>query len=141
MTIEVERVASGAALEEALAIRLAVFVAEQGIPREVEIDAHDVPSACIHLLARVAGQPAGTLRVRMVDGAAKIERVAVRAEHRRRGVGLALMRRALAVAGDRPVRLHAQPDAAGFYERLGFRTIGGVFMEDGIPHVAMTLLR
>jgi len=125
---------------QAFAIRREVFVAEQGISEALEFDGLD---ACArHLLARRDGQPVGSLRLRFLEEGrvAKIERVAVRAAARRHKVGHALLQAALALARDagaNEARLHAQCTAQGFYARLGFAAGGPIFMEDGIPHVAM----
>ena len=38
------------------------------------------------------------------------------------------------------ILVDAQKQAAGFYEKCGFRVTSGEFLEEGIPHVAMELL-
>jgi len=129
-------------IEHARAIRRRVFVAEQGIGEALEFDAQDDQAR--HLLASVDGEPAGTLRVRLLEGGrvAKIERVAVLAAQRRHRVGRALMLAALDLAraqGGREARVHAQTAVQAFYAGLGFVAVGGVFEEDGIPHIAMRL--
>jgi ElaA protein len=126
-------------LEQALAIRRAVFVHEQGVTEALEIDGRDGDAR--HLLALRAGVPIGTLRVRWLEvgRVAKIERVAVLARERRGGVGLALLDAALAfaeVGGAQEARLHAQTIAQAFYAKRGFVAFGPTFEEDGIAHVA-----
>lgn len=137
----VVKLAEGPEREQAFAVRLAVFVDEQKVPAELEID--DFEAEAEHLLAFLDDRAIGTLRVRMIeDRHAKIERVAVLAEGRGLGIGLALLREALAMLRQRGcsrVRLHAQTHALGFYERLGFSAYGDVFDEDGIDHQAMTI--
>jgi ElaA protein len=138
--LEIVEVRSAAQLEQALAIRRAVFVLEQGVSLALEIDGRDDEAR--HLLARRAGAPIGTLRVRRLEGGrvAKIERVAVLAGERRGGVGLALLGAALSLAevgGAREARLHAQAVAQTFYAKLGFVASGPSFDEDGILHIAM----
>lgn len=122
-------------------IRTVVFVEEQGVPREAELDAHD--AAANHLLALVAGVPTGTMRWRAVaPGRVKLERVAVLAEARGRGVGAALVAEAMrqaGAAGAEEAVLHAQASAEAFYRRLGLVTEGPPFDEEGIPHVRMRL--
>jgi predicted GNAT family N-acyltransferase len=125
---------------QAFAIRREVFVVEQGISEALEFDGRD--AAARHLLACRAGQPVGSLRVRLLDygRVAKIERVAVRAAARRHKVGLALLQAALALAGAAGARgatLHAQDTVQAFYRHLGFVAYGPTFVEDGILHVAM----
>lgn len=117
-------------------LRMEVFVAEQGVPAELEIDAFD--PHCVHVLTRDAeGNAIGTGRL-LPDG--KIGRMAVRARVRRRGVGRAILAFLLAHArglNHRRVYLDAQLSALPFYERLGFTTEGEPFMEAGIPHQRM----
>jgi len=123
--------------QEALrAVRETVFVAEQGVPPELELDDED--PHCLHVLARdQAGRPIGTGR--MTDDG-HIGRVAVLAPWRGRGVGVALMQALLAEAARRGLErvwLNAQLSALAFYERLGFAAEGEVFMDAGIPHRRM----
>jgi predicted GNAT family N-acyltransferase len=140
--IAIQELRSTAEIERAIAIRLAVFVEEQGVVEALEIDGLD--SEARHLLASVDGEPAGTLRIRLLEDGrvAKIERVAVLAPQRRHRVGHALMAAALDLAraqGAHEARLHAQAVIQAFYARLGFVAIGGEFEEDGITHIAMRL--
>jgi predicted GNAT family N-acyltransferase len=140
--VAIVEVGSAEQLEQALAIRLAVFVEEQGVGRELEIDGRD--DAARHLLALRDGAPVGTLRVRWLDAGrtAKIERVAVLPGARGSKIGRALLQAALALAasaGAHAASLHAQTTVQGFYGKLGFVAFGPEFMEDGIAHIAMRL--
>ncbi len=139
-TTAIREARSPAELEQALAIRCAVFVAEQGVALALEIDGRDETAR--HLLALRRGEPVGTLRLRWLDGGrtAKIERVAVLAAARGQKVGQALMRAALELAtaeGAEHVALHAQTTVQAFYAGLGFVACGPEFVEDGILHIAM----
>ena len=125
-------------MQAAFELRFEVFVDEQGVPRELELDEFD-PGAT-HLVAILDHRVIGTLRLLEHDGAAKIGRVAVRAAARRTGVGTRLMEHAAAIAvgrGFAEIVLHAQVTVAGFYRRLGYVEEGDVFDEAGIPHIAM----
>ena len=137
-TVEVRR-ARPHELERCLAIRREVFVEEQGVPIDEEMDAHD--PACTHFLALSAGEVVGTARLRVTgDGRVKAERVAVRRRLRGAGVGRALMRALEDEArgrGQRELVLNAQLPVVAFYERLGYRAEGPEFLEAGIPHRAM----
>ena len=129
----VEWAAAGAALR---VVRRRVFVEEQNVPEELEWDDEDAIRR--HAVAIARGIPVGTGRL-LRDG--HIGRMAVLKEWRCRGVGSALMRCLLRLAGDAGhgvVRLHAQTHAVGFYEKHGFVAEGDEFMEAGIPHVVMT---
>lgn len=124
------------AREEASRIRFAVFVEEQKVPAEIELDEHD--AACLHALATDAsGRVVGTGRL-LPDG--HIGRMAVSREARGRGVGGAILE-ALAEAarrrGDREVVLNAQVHALAFYRAHGFVEEGPEFDEAGIAHRAM----
>jgi predicted GNAT family N-acyltransferase len=138
--LRVRRVRSAKELEEALAIRMRVFVKEQRVPLEIEMDEDDRRAR--HFLARVSGKPVGTARLVVSHGRAKIGRMAVLKRYRGAGVGKKLLRRAIAAAetlGGGYIYLHAQVPVLGFYERLGFRATGSVFDEAGIPHRKMVL--
>lgn len=140
--IEILEVRSRERLEQAFAIRRAVFVGEQGVSETLEIDGRDDEAQ--HLLALRDGDPVGTLRLRWVEGGrvAKIERVAVLPRARGVQVGRILIEAAVALARTARAEqalLHAQTVVQGFYARLGFVAFGPEFTEDGIPHVAMHL--
>jgi predicted GNAT family N-acyltransferase len=125
---------------EALALRMAVFVDEQGVPAALEVDAFE--EVAEHAVARLDGRIVGCLRWRRIgpDDAAKIERVAVRLEARGRGVARTLLRWLLARLdglGLGPLLLDAQVRAQGLYAGLGFRPEGAPFAEAGIPHQRM----
>ena len=125
-------------MREAFGLRYEVFVDEQGVPRELEVDLLD--ETATHLVTIHDGEVVGTLRMLEDDGAAKIGRVAVRATLRRNGIGARLMERAAAIAlgrGFAEIVLHAQVTVADFYRRLGYVEEGGLFDEAGIPHIAM----
>ena len=128
---------SAAERASALEIRARVFVEEQGVPAELERDAHD--AACTHLLATLHGQPVAAARYRRTSGGYKLERVAVLREQRGRGIGEALVRYALAALPGEGVYVHAQIGAVAFWERLGFAAEGDPFDEAGIAHRVMRL--
>ncbi|MCE2970721.1 MAG: GNAT family N-acetyltransferase [Burkholderiales bacterium] len=121
---------------EAAPIRFAVFVNEQKVPAEIEIDEWDEPS--LHAVARDAqGRAVGTGRL-LPDG--HIGRMAVLAQARGAGVG-SLLLTALAEAarerGHTEAVLSAQTHAIPFYRRHGFVEEGEVYDDAGIPHQLM----
>ncbi|MDS1269373.1 GNAT family N-acetyltransferase [Lipingzhangella sp. LS1_29] len=126
----------------AFAIRGAVFVAEQGVPVELEWDDADDADTTRQMLAWHATQPVGVGRIVLGPsaGAARIGRLAVLPSARGRGVGAALVRGLEDLARERGfgmVELHAQVQALGFYERLGYAVDGPEFDDAGIPHRRM----
>jgi ElaA protein len=138
LAIVISRVASEA--EQALAheIRRTVFVIEQGVPVEVEVDGKDGEAA--HFLAWVGARAVATARVRPTAKGHKLERVAVLASVRGRRVGEALIRHVLAaLPAHCTVYVHAQSSALGFWQRLGFVAEGPGFVEGGIDHRYMSL--
>jgi predicted GNAT family N-acyltransferase len=125
-------------MQEAFGLRYEVFVDEQGVPRELEVD--ELDAVATHLVAIHDHEIVGTLRILEHDGAAKIGRVAVRAALRGHGIGARLMEHAAAIALDRgfaEIVLHAQVTVAAFYRQLGYFEEGDLFDEAGIPHIAM----
>ncbi len=125
--------------ETLLAIRVAVFVEEQGVPLELEEDEHDARAS--HLLATLPEAGAvGTAR--LLDNG-HIGRMAVRAPWRSRGIGSALLQALIEHAHDRgtdELFLNAQCSAESFYQRFGFLAEGDVFDDAGIPHRRMRLI-
>jgi predicted GNAT family N-acyltransferase len=125
-----------AARADARRIRETVFVAEQGVPLEIELDEWDARSE--HAIAYDAGGAAIATGRLLPDG--HIGRMAVLREWRGKGVGGRLLAALIERARERGMRrlaLNAQTHAAPFYARFGFVVLGGEFMEAGIPHVAM----
>lgn len=120
------------------ALRYQVFVIEQGVPVELEIDGED-DTAC-HAVALIDNdQVIGTGRM-LASG--KIGRMAVRSDMRCQGVGRAVLdalineARTQGLAG---VSLGAQLSAIAFYQRAGFSCQGDVFIDAGIDHRQMVL--
>ncbi|MEX0319833.1 MAG: GNAT family N-acetyltransferase [Ruegeria sp.] len=113
-----------------------VFVEEQGVPAEIEVDTFDEDA--LHLLAFLDDEPVGTARVLFDGEVAKIGRVCVLPEARGTGLGAALIGHGVEVASARGrvrrVMLGARVRAMGFYEKLGFRACGPVYDSAGIAH-------
>jgi predicted GNAT family N-acyltransferase len=149
MTGTVSFVSTGAQMAAALHIRRRVFIEEQGVPEDIEVDAYDAAAAwnktAVHALLEVDGNPVATGRLLLGDGPAHnahIGRVAVLPQFRRRGLGRRLMlalqdkARELGYPG---ITLAAQLQAIPFYERLGYTPRGPVFLDAGIEHRWMDL--
>ncbi|WP_329121615.1 GNAT family N-acetyltransferase [Streptomyces sp. NBC_01353] len=135
--------------EACFAVRRDVFVVEQRVPQEIEYDRYD--ETAVHVLAvREDGLPLGTGRlIHGEDAVGKtgadtsvgsLGRLAVTKAARGLGVGVTLVRAiedAARARGLAAVDLHAQTQALGFYERLGYEAYGPEFQDAGIPHRAM----
>ncbi len=120
-------------------VRKAVFVAEQAVPLELEMDEYD--DIAVHFLLRDADQvPRATARLLDKHGRAKIGRVAVVKDSRGLGLGLKLMQFVMDEAkrrGFTEAVLDSQTYAIPFYERLGFVAEGDEFDDADIPHFLM----
>lgn len=120
-------------------VRFAVFVDEQRIDPDIEMDDRD--AQCEHVLAwDERGEAVGTGRIDFGAGG-KVGRVAVLARARRTGVGTVLMETLHELARSRggiaAVWCNAQLSAVPFYLGLGYRIVGDRFEEAGIDHVRM----
>ena len=129
-------------MARAYAIRRRVFIEEQHVPEEIELDADDAHA--FHALATLGGDAIGCGRMLdHGDGEVKIGRMAVMPQFRGTGVGRDILRfltdRARARGLSKAI-LHAQLTAEGFYLKEGFTPVGGVFDEAGIAHRKMEKL-
>jgi predicted GNAT family N-acyltransferase len=136
-------------LADALEVRRQVFIEEQHVPEDEEIDRFDddptTVDDCIHVLLRLDGVPIGTGRLMLDDPPeerAHIGRVAVLGDQRRTGAGRVVMEALQDEArrlGRPGITLSAQLHALPFYERLGYVARGDVFLDAGIEHRWMDL--
>ena len=121
--------------EDICAIRYEVFVDEQNVPEELEIDGLDGKAK--HVLTFVDDLPIGTGRI-LSDG--HIGRVAVLKNYRGLGIGKSIMKELIKCAQDmslEKVWLSSQWHAYSFYLDLGFVCVGEVYKEAGIEHIKM----
>jgi ElaA protein len=118
-------------------LRQQVFVVEQDCPYP-DLDGRDLEEATRHVvLLDEDDRVVGTLRVLDDGDWARIGRVVVAPAARGRGLAALLMDEAMALCGDREVRLDAQTGLTGFYAGYGFEVTGPEFDEDGVMHVPM----
>ncbi len=123
-------------------IRFTVFVREQGVPPEIELDPFDIDAKkCIHAAARDDdGNIIATGRLVLDEPIPRIGRMAVLKAWRGSGVGAALLDTLCGEVkrqGFAQVLVHAQTHAAPFYFKRGFLSHGTEFAEAGIPHLEM----
>lgn len=130
-------IAPGGDLTDASLIRRVVFIEEQNVSEEEEWD--ELDPLCDHLVLYVNGKPAATGRI-VWGEPVLLGRIAVLREHRGSGLGAEVVSRLVEkafAAGAGEVHLHAQIQARGFYEKLGFTAYGEEYEEAGIPHISM----
>jgi len=121
--------------EDICAIRYEVFVNEQNVPKELEIDGLDIEAK--HVLAFVDEVPIGTGRI-LSDG--HIGRVAVLKNYRGIGIGKSIMKDLIKWAQDmslEKVWLSSQWHAHSFYLDFGFVCVDEIYNEAGIDHIKM----
>ena len=135
----VKRVESEAEMEGAIGVRFRVFVSEQAVPPEEELDEADATAT--HAIAVSGDTIIGTGRLLIRDDTtAIIGRMAVDMEWRRNGVGgqiLLFLEEEARAQGLRESVLHAQEYVKSFYAAHGYMEHGDVFLEVGIPHIEM----
>ncbi|MBC8214967.1 MAG: GNAT family N-acetyltransferase [Candidatus Marinimicrobia bacterium] len=138
MDIIIKVVKTKSELEQAFEIRRKVFIKEQNVPEEIEMDEFDVSSR--HIMAIAENNPVGTARWRKTKDGVKFERFTVLKTHRGLGIGTDLVRFALNENRlEKHIYLNAQEGVIYFYKRFGFVTVGKQFFEAGIPHRKMVL--
>jgi len=142
--MEIIKVKTEEQLKEALSVRIEVFVEEQNVPRDLEMDEFDIsPQACRHFIIRNAqGETIAAARWRMYDEqTAKLQRIAVRQPYRGHGIGRMIidaMEADIREAKVPAVILDGQTQAEAFYRKLGYETISSEpFLDAGIWHVRM----
>jgi predicted GNAT family N-acyltransferase len=125
-------------LEDAYTVRKTVFVEEQAVPLEEEIDAYE--NEAEHFVMYNEDSPIGAGRFRLVDGYGKVERICILKEARKTGAGKAIMNTIETYAlekGIQKLKLNAQTHAIPFYAGLGYEVVSEEFMDAGIPHKTM----
>ena len=128
-------------IDECVKIRTEVFVIEQGVPPELEVDGFDAAGApCDHFLIVDEGEPVGTFRCIFEGGAVHVGRLCVKKEKRHRGYGraaLEFIEKYYGARGYEKLTLGAQCTAIPFYEKCGFSVVSDVFLDAGIEHRKM----
>lgn len=119
-------------------IREKVFVEEQGIDRNIEVDKFD--DIATHLILYYQGKPVGTGRFYFDGKDYRLGRIAVLKEFRGKGFGKIITSELINYAlkkGVRKIVIHSQKYLEEFYKTFGFKSVGNVFIEAGIPHIKM----
>ncbi|MFJ5963745.1 GNAT family N-acetyltransferase [Bacillus sp. NPDC093026] len=127
--------------EDAYFVRKEVFVKEQGVPLDIEID--ELEEEAIHfVIYHDDNKPQAAARLRIIEGSkAKLERICVLKEARSLGLGrklLEALEEEATARGAQEAVMHAQVQAQPFYEKKGYQAVSEPFEEAGIIHVKMT---
>ena len=133
------RIAKGGDIEKVYALRYEVFVHEQNVPPEIELDEEDKHAT--HIIAEENRYAVGCARLLIQDGG-HIGRLAVKKSKRGQGIGKEICRFIIELCRERGLKrvwLNSQLHAVGFYEKLGFSPCGDTFFEAGIEHIEMEL--
>ncbi|WP_080849219.1 GNAT family N-acetyltransferase [Cytobacillus gottheilii] len=136
--MEVKIVQSEEQFQDALYVRKKVFVEEQNVSEEEEIDQYEKEST--HFVLYDNNEPVGAGRFRVLDGYGKVERICVMKEARKGGSGKRIMMSIEQYAADQgltKLKLNAQTHAIPFYEKLGYEAVSEEFLDAGIPHRTM----
>lgn len=121
--------------DQAAQVRFTVFVQEQKVPAELELD--ELDADCVHALIEIDSQPVATGRL-CPDG--RIGRMAVLKNFRGQGLGSEILRALISAAekrGQHETYLHAQLHALEFYAQHGYLAEGPEFEDAGIAHRQM----
>ncbi|MCA1056704.1 GNAT family N-acetyltransferase [Rossellomorea aquimaris] len=136
--MKVEVAVSESQVSDVFEIRKNVFVHEQNVPLEEEIDRFEDEST--HFVLYDGDSPKGAGRFRLVNGTGKIERICVLRDMRGKGAGREIMKAIEQYAKTQSIstlKLNAQTYAIPFYEGLGYVVVSEEFMDAGIPHKTM----
>jgi ElaA protein len=127
---------TGADLYEILKLRGDVFVVEQRIWQENDLDGCDRDA--LHILGYdAAGALVATARLLQDDSPIRVGRIVVRRDRRGQGVGSALLAYIESLLGPCAAEMSAQATLEDWYARRGWQREGDVYDEVGIPHVRL----
>jgi len=129
-------------LSDAYNVRFQVFVKEQNVPIQLEMD--DTDKIAQHIVVYRNNKPIGTGRMFVQDGKYYLGRIAVLREYREQHVGTLVVKSLLKEAFDKgadEVHIHAQIQVQDFYKKVGFVPYGKPFYEAGIEHISMAAYR
>ncbi|MEA4827279.1 MAG: GNAT family N-acetyltransferase [Clostridium sp.] len=129
-------------IKDAFQIRNQVFVKEQNVPEEMELD--DIDNYADHIIIYNEDKPIATGRMFESDGQVFFGRIAVLKEYRSKHFGQVVVKNLIDKAfseGHEKIYIHAQSRVQKFYEKLGFKAFGDKYFEAGIEHVSMVITR
>jgi len=122
-----------------LNLRRTVFIEEQNVPKNEEVDGDDPD--CDHILLTVSDIPVGAARLKYYNDFIKVQRVCVLKNYRGQGIGSKIINFIIRHVEKNDirssVRLGSQIHALEFYKRLGFIEFGEEYLDAGILHKDM----
>ena len=140
MELKIKLVRTPQEQKNVLDIRRSVFIDEQQIPVEIEIDAFE--ESAIYVIAYFDEEAVGTARWREIGNTVKLERFAVLKNYRNKGIGRKLTMFIIdRIPQGKIIFLNSQESAIGFYSKLGFTSNGPMFKEANILHQKMIFPR
>ena len=126
------------------ALRIEVFVREQNVPLELELDEKDHSENTVHIGYFSDDKLIGVARLIDFDkNIIHIGRVAIDKDHRGKGIGRELIiscenTAKLILKREVTIELSAQIQAEKFYESLGYNRVNDtIYLDAGIEHVDM----
>lgn len=125
MTRAVHVVSNAEQMTQVIALRAAVFMAEQNCPYDEEFDGNDYSST--HLLGMIDGRPVATFRIRWFAEFAHLGRLAALPAARHSRLVPEIVKRGIEIVrlkGYTRVYGHAQKRLVDFWSRFGFYPTG-----------------
>lgn len=138
--LKIKKVETKKELKQVFHIRKKVFIDEQHVPVEIEMDEFD--ETADHFIAYMDKIPIGCARIRRFNNFVKLERIAILKEYRNKGYGTKLTKYLINYSkkiSSRKIIMHSQYYVKEFYKKFGFEVIGEPFYEAGIKHIKMVL--
>jgi ElaA protein len=130
-------------LYDLLHLRQQIFVVEQNC---IYLDADGTDKDCLHLLGFVDEKIVGYARIipaGLVYPTPSIGRVVIDENHRGNKYAYKLMKKAIKIAMHKfeakKITISAQLYLKDFYEKIGFKVIGKVYLDCDLPHLKMIM--
>ena len=139
MEIDIKFTQNDREMLSCLSLRRTVFIEEQNVPENEEVDGDD-PN-CDHILLTISDDPVGAARLKYYDNFVKVQRVCVLKNYRGQGIGSNIINFIIKHIEKNDirnsVRLGSQIHALEFYKGLGFVEFGEEYLDAGILHKDM----
>jgi len=139
MVIDIKFTQNDREMLSCLSLRRTVFIGEQNVPENEEVDGDD-PN-CDHILLTISDDPVGAARLKYYDNFVKVQRVCVLKNYRGQGIGSNIINFIIKHIEKNDirnsVRLGSQIHALEFYKGLGFVEFGEEYLDAGILHKDM----